>query len=75
MNIFHTLNHVQLWFFKDNVPNIDWKEQRDDEQTLKIIVKLGILFAHLRGGVNTWHTQGTQGSNYSYDMPTIEHPN
>ncbi len=59
---------------KDNVPKIDWKEQRDDEQALKIIVKLGLLLAHLRAAVNTWHTEGTQGSDYSYDMPHIEHP-
>ena len=64
-----------IMFSKDNVPNIDWNELKDDEETLKIIIKLGILLSHLRGGVNTWQTQGTQGSDYSYDMPTIEHPN
>lgn len=59
---------------KDDVPKIDWNEQSDDENALKIIVKLGLLLAHLRAGVNTWETKGTQGSDYSYDMPHIEYP-
>ena len=63
-----------IMFAKDNVPKIDWNEQRDDEEAIKIIIKLGLLLSHLRAGVNTWQTQGTQGSDYSYDMPYIEHP-
>jgi hypothetical protein len=59
---------------KDNLPKIEWNEQKDDDETLAIIVKLGMLLAHLRGVVNTFQTKGTQGSDYGYDMPTIEHP-
>jgi hypothetical protein len=38
------------------------------------IIKLGKLLPHLRGVVPTWHTQGTQGSEYGYGLPIIEEP-
>ena len=39
------------------------------------IIKLAKLLAHLRAVAPTWHTEGTQGSEYGYTLPTIEEPN
>jgi hypothetical protein len=33
------------------------------------------FLAHLRGVVATFHTEGTQGSNYGYGMATIDETN
>jgi hypothetical protein len=39
------------------------------------IIKLAKLLAHLRAVAPTWNTEGTQGSEYGYTLPTIEEPN
>jgi hypothetical protein len=47
---------------------------KDEEAAVRQIIKLGQLLARLRGVVPTWETHGTQGSDYSYCLPTIEEP-
>lgn len=59
---------------ENEVPKILWDDTKDEESAVRQIIKLGQLLAHLRGVVSTWETQGTQGSDYSYCMPTIEEP-
>ncbi len=49
-------------------------KEGEHDNILIIIVKLGKLLARLRGTVNVWNTEKTQGSNYGYSTPTIEEP-
>jgi hypothetical protein len=49
-------------------------KEGEHNNILIIIVKLAKLLAHLRGTVNVWNTEKTQGSNYGYSTPTIEEP-
>jgi hypothetical protein len=51
-----------------------WNSERDDEIAITYIVRLARLLAHLRGVAPTWNTYGTQGSDYSYTLPSIEEP-
>ena len=51
-----------------------WNPDADDEESIKYIIKLGMLLAHLRGSVPTWDTSHFQGSEYAYGMATIEEP-
>jgi hypothetical protein len=53
---------------------IVWNPDADDEESIKYIIKLGMLLAHLRGSVPTWDTSHFQGSEYAYGMATIEEP-
>jgi IclR helix-turn-helix domain len=54
------------------VPTMKWDSEKDAEVAKKYIIKLAGLLAHLRGVVATFHTEGTQGTNYGYGMATIE---
>jgi hypothetical protein len=54
------------------VPKMKWESEKDAEVAKKYIIKLAGLLAHLRGVVATFHTEGTQGTNYGYGMATIE---
>lgn len=53
---------------------IVWDSDKDDDETLYIIIKLGRLLAHLRAVVPTWHTSGTQGTDYAYATAMKEEP-
>jgi HTH domain len=53
---------------------IEWLSDKNDETAKRYIIKLARLLARLRGVVQTWHTEGTQGANYGYGMATIEEP-
>jgi len=57
-----------------SLPKMQWNFEKDDKQTLKYIIRLARLLAHLRGVVPTWETKGTQGSDYAYTIATIEEP-
>ena len=46
----------------------------DDENALRYIIKLADLLSCLRGVAETWEPRGTQGSDYGYTIPIIEHP-
>jgi hypothetical protein len=59
---------------ESSLPKMQWNFEKDDKQTLKYIIRLARLLAHLRGVVPTWETKGTQGSDYAYTIATIEEP-
>lgn len=56
------------------LPKIAWNPDKDNEESLKYIIRLGRLLAHLRGSVPTWDTSHSQGSEYAYGIATIEEP-
>jgi hypothetical protein len=59
----------------NNVAKITWnKDQKDDQNAIDIIIKLGKLVAHLRGVVPTWETRESQGLEYAYTFANIEEP-
>jgi hypothetical protein len=59
---------------ENGIPKMQWNSEMNEEVAQKYIIKLARLLARLRGVVPTWHTQGTQGSDYAYGLPTIEEP-
>jgi DNA-binding MarR family transcriptional regulator len=59
---------------ENGLPKISWNDTADKEVAVRQIIRLGQLLAHLRAVVPTRETHGTQGSDYSYDIPTIEEP-
>lgn len=46
----------------------------DEELADRIIIRVGILLAHLRAIVPTWETKDMQGSDYAYTFANIEDP-
>jgi hypothetical protein len=77
--LFDYLKWFELCPFADRDQNsglikIAWNPDADDEKSIKYIIKLGMLLAHLRGSVPTWDTSHFQGSEYAYGMATIEEP-
>ncbi|HEY9388009.1 MAG TPA: hypothetical protein VIP70_13290 [Nitrososphaeraceae archaeon] len=59
---------------ESSLPKIQWDYSKDDNETLKYIIKLADLLAPLRGVSQTWETRGTQGSDYGYTIPIVEDP-
>ena len=59
---------------ESGLPKIIWNSSKNDHRALKLIVKLGNLLAPLRGSAWAWDTKDTQGSDYAYSTPIIEHP-
>lgn len=53
---------------------IVWDSDKDDDEALYIIIKLGRLLAHLRAVVTTWETKGSQGTDYAYGAVMKEEP-
>ena len=51
-----------------------WDRQKDDVQSKKCIAELAKLLSYLRCEVKTWHTEGTQGSDYGYNPSLPEDP-
>jgi len=72
MAVFET--HPQIAFEEDELPKIPLNHTKNEESVQRIIIKLGELLAPLRAEVPTWETNGTQGSEYAYSIPTIEEP-
>jgi hypothetical protein len=59
----------------NNLVKIHWnKDNKDDQNAIGIIIKLGKLLAHLRGVVPTWETRESQGLEYAYTFANIEEP-
>jgi hypothetical protein len=56
------------------LPKIKWNPDKDDEESIRYIIRLGMLLAHLRGSVPTWDTSHSNGSEYAHGMATIEEP-
>jgi hypothetical protein len=59
---------------ESSLQKIDWNHSNDDEGALRYIIKLAKLLSCLRGVAETWEPRGTQGSDYGYTIPIIEHP-
>ena len=58
-----------------SLPKIEWNtDDKDDEEAIRYIIRLGRLLGHLRASVPTWDTSHSQGSEYAYTMATIEEP-
>jgi hypothetical protein len=51
-----------------------WDRERDDLKAKKCIAQLAKLLSYLRCEVKTWHTEGTQGSEYGYSPSLPEDP-
>ena len=57
------------------LPKIEWNtDDKDDEESVRYLIRLGRLLGHLRASVPTWDTSHSQGSEYAYSMATIEEP-
>jgi hypothetical protein len=56
------------------IAKVTWNFEKDDKQTKRFIVKLGILLGNLRGIIPTWETRDSQGIDYAYTFATIEDP-
>ena len=56
------------------LPKIKWNPDKDDEGSIRYIIRLGMLLAHLRGSVPTWDTSHSNGSEYAHGMAMIEEP-
>lgn len=64
-NFLHT-----LWYkYPDGV---DWDKVQDKQEDKIIIARCAGLLAKLRGVINVWKEWGTDGTEYSYNPPTIE---
>lgn len=57
-----------------NLMKIACEPCKDDDYSLKVIIRLGNILSHLRAVAPTWDTKGTQGSDYAYSPPSIESP-
>jgi hypothetical protein len=71
----------QKWFelyaeviVENHLIKVPWDNDKDDQETSGIIVKLGKLLAHLRAVVTTWETDDTQGLDYAYTLAIREDP-
>jgi hypothetical protein len=53
---------------------MSWDRERDDLQAKRCIAELAKLLSYLRCEVKTWHTEGTQGSEYGYSPSLPEDP-
>ena len=53
---------------------VDWNKIQDKQEDKIIIARCAGLLAKLRGVINVWKEWGTDGTEYSYNPPTIEKP-
>lgn len=53
---------------------IVWDSDKDDNEAIRIIIRLGRLLSHLRAVVPTWETHGSQGTDYAYATAMKEEP-
>ena len=59
---------------ENDIAKIVWNNDKDDNEAKRLIIKLAILLANLRGVVPTWETKDTEGTDYAYTMATMEEP-
>jgi hypothetical protein len=59
---------------ESKLKKIVWDSDKDEDEALYIIIKLGRLLAHLRAVVPTWETRGSQGTDYNYATAMKEEP-
>ena len=69
--LFETGPHL---IYDSELNKIKWNNSKDDVEAKKCIVRLGKLLGHLRCIATTWHTEGTQGSDYGYTVSQPEDP-
>jgi hypothetical protein len=67
-------NESQKVTRENNLIKIQWDNEKDDNQSLMIILKLAKLLAHFRAVVTTWETDDSQGLEYAYGFATVEDP-
>lgn len=60
--------------YESSIMKVKCESSKDDDHSLRAIIKLGELLARLRGFAQTWETHGTQGSDYGFSKPNIENP-
>lgn len=53
---------------------MEWDRERDESQAKRCIAELAKLLSYLRCEVKTWHSEGTQGSEYGYSPSLPEDP-
>jgi hypothetical protein len=58
----------------EGVPRIEWDSSKDDIKALRYIARLAMLIGPLRGVVDVWDTEKTQGSDYGFTIPIVEEP-
>jgi hypothetical protein len=73
LNWFEKCPHA---IFENGVPKIAWDNRRNDQNTLRMIIRLAKLLGHLRCVVPTRETKDShsQGIDYAYTMATPEDP-
>ncbi|MDQ3969650.1 MAG: hypothetical protein M3275_14800, partial [Thermoproteota archaeon] len=59
---------------KEGIPRIVWDSSKNDKKALKYIARLAMLIGPLRGVVDVWDTEKTQGSDYGFTIPIVEEP-
>jgi len=59
---------------ENNLIKIQWDNEKDDDYTKRVIIRIALLLGHLRAVVPTRETYGTQGMDYSYETAKIEEP-
>ena len=59
---------------KQGLLKVAWNSERNDKAAQIYIIRLARLLANLRGVAPTWNSNGSQGSDYAYALPTIEEP-
>lgn len=69
--LFETGPHL---IYDNELLKVKWDTSQDDYSAKKSIVELGVLLQHLRCIATTWHTEGTQDSDYGYTVSQPEDP-
>jgi hypothetical protein len=60
--------------YDNELHKVKWDNSSDIDDAKRCIVKLGILLQHLRCIATTWHTEGTEESEYAYSVSQPEDP-
>jgi hypothetical protein len=69
--LFETGPHL---IYDNELLKVKWDTSKDEVEAKKCIVELGVLLQHLRCIATTWHTEGTQDSDYGYNVSQPEDP-
>jgi predicted transcriptional regulator len=69
--LFETGPHL---IYDSELHKVKWDSSEDDVEAKKCIARLGKLLGRLRCIATTWHTEGTQGSDYGYSVSQPEDP-
>lgn len=65
---------VEDEIFKSKIRKIPWDKTKDSKETLKIIARLGMLLAPLRGSIPTWSSKDGERSYYNHGLALVEDP-